>query len=120
MRYGQVQFRLNTSQEDGATLMQHMEAVAQQTGEIPQELAEARSVECPEQAVAVWGWFLDLHRSRGSGFGPEALSHREIAAWAALAEVQLEQWELRALRALDSAWMDQAAKQVTKKAKRGK
>jgi hypothetical protein len=101
-------------------LREHLESVAQQTGEIPQELAEARAVVCPDGAVGVWGWFLELHRTRGGGFGPEPLSHREIAAWASLTGQQLEQWELQALRELDGAWMEQAAKQVKKQAKRGK
>lgn len=115
MAFAQVQFRLNARQADGASLREHLVSVAQQTGETPQELEEANAAICPPMLAHVWGWFLDLHRARGgAGMGPESLSYREIAAWASLTGQRLEPWELDALRALDEAWMEQAAAQLEK------
>jgi hypothetical protein len=53
----------------------------------------------------VWQWYMELAVSRGAGMtGPEPIRWQEIKAWCELTGVRLEQWELRAIRAIDRAF----------------
>lgn len=60
----------------------------------------------PDEAAYLWGWYCELAAARNSnGFGPVPLSFAEIDAWARLNARVLHPFELRALRALDAAWL---------------
>ena len=57
----------------------------------------------PPGTDALWGAFLQLHRSRGSaGMGPASIGWQDLAAWQQVAGVQLTPWEIDTLLALDS------------------
>jgi hypothetical protein len=89
--------------------------VAQQTGEIPQELLKAQETPCPDALAHVWLMFLDLHAARSSnGFGANPISFSELRAWSDMNELAVTPYEIGALRQLDGAWMAAQAKQAKK------
>lgn len=50
--------------------------------------------------------FRELNAARGSnGYGPQALTYQEIAAWCALNGVTLSPWEIETLAAMDAEAM---------------
>ncbi|WP_424813570.1 phage tail assembly chaperone [Roseococcus sp. YIM B11640] len=59
----------------------------------------------PEAAAYLWDWFLEMHRARGGGMGPAAITHQDIEAWGRLKGVRLAPWELEAIQALDGTWL---------------
>jgi hypothetical protein len=58
----------------------------------------------------VWIWFNELSHT-GRVYGPEGvaqpLSSTEILAWSTLHHLQLAPWELRLIRLLDVAWLNE-------------
>lgn len=77
-------------------------------GYLPDELANA--AELPHEAAHVWRWFAELHATRGHGqWGALPISHTEIAAWAALTDARPTVFEVRAIRAIDDAFLTPAA-----------
>lgn len=68
--------------------------------------------EMPSAGQYLWGWFLELHRARGGGFGPAPLGFAEIAAWSGLRGVRLTPWEVEILRDLDASWFAAQAEKV--------
>lgn len=59
----------------------------------------------PQEAAFIWSWYLDLSTCRQympmSGT-PLRLSYSELLAWATLNHIDLEPWQLRAIRLIDS------------------
>jgi len=47
---------------------------------------------------------------RNNGFGPEPIGHADILAWAMLTDSQPRPSEIRAIAALDAAFLDHVAK----------
>jgi hypothetical protein len=94
---------LSEPQDDGQPLRVHYDSLERQTGK---KLYDR--VECPELAVHVWDWFLELH----SEFRDEnkRLRYREILDWQHMTGNRLEPWELQAIRALDRAMYDRRSK----------
>jgi hypothetical protein len=101
-------FELMQPQEDGATLLAHLEAVWEKSGEMPRQLADAPTL--PPSCSSLWNDFLDLHSSRSnSGFGPSRITWRDIADWQRVRGVTLEAWEIDAIREADSMWLSDFA-----------
>lgn len=99
-----AQFALAARQPDGASLRDHLEAVARATGVRPPELDPPP---VPAGLAHVWRWFGDLSTGRRLGaFGPAPLGWDDIAAWAALAGAKPTPADLDALRELDAAYLD--------------
>lgn len=56
----------------------------------------------PESLDYLWGWWLELERSRTYGMhGPDPLTYQQIDAWARLTEQRPAPHEVAALLALD-------------------
>lgn len=56
-------------------------------------------------------WFLELDGGRsGNGFGADPISYSEIAAWRDLTSARPEVWEVRAIKAMDVAFLNELAK----------
>lgn len=90
------------TQEDGATARQHLMSLWRQTRVKP---AQLEVPPCPVLLKHVWEWFMHLHRRRGMGErGPHPLSYTEIKSWSELRNIQLQQYELDAIDALDVAY----------------
>lgn len=88
----------------------------QASGIMPAELADRP--ELPPLGLHVWTWFLELHQARGgNGFGPSPLSYRELTDWSTLTGQRLEPWEVRAVMAVDRAYMASVAEEMKREAK---
>lgn len=83
------------------------------TGQAPMELIEP---ELPGALAYVWQWFLELSSGRGSnGFGPAALSYRDIAAWADLMRIRPTPFEVELIRAMDGLFFSECVAETPKK-----
>lgn len=115
MRFAESQFTLNEAQSDGATLRQHLEAVRKQTGENPRELDELLANRCPDLLEPVWAMFIELNGSRGSnGFSISPISYTEMLAWSAMTGQHPTHFEVKAIKAVDVAYINSQAKQAKK------
>ena len=55
----------------------------------------------PPEAEDVWLWFLDLDRTRQVGMQANPISYSEISAYAGMTRIELEPWQVAAIRTLD-------------------
>lgn len=93
---------LGTRLTDGATLREHLQRAAENTGG---RVVDARlfPVLVPVEVGAVWGAFLSLTLSRRSGMGLSPLTLVDIESWSRMSGVSLTAWELETLLAVDHA-----------------
>ena len=81
---------------------------------MPQQLQDVP--ELPSLASHIWGWFIELHESRGNnGMGTSPITYRDIRDWSDITRTRIEPWEIRALRKVDSAFLQSSAEQMEKK-----
>lgn len=96
-------FRLAAPGSDGVPLVRHLERVAEMTGTRP---AELDGPECPECLLYLFEWFFEIGRGRGSsGWGPNPLGYRDLAAWADLTGIRPTPLEVSMLMDLDRQFM---------------
>lgn len=100
MEWARQEFKLDRPDKGGTPLRQHLEAAG---------IENPNPMPFPEGAAHVWGWFLELGSGRTGGFGPNPLTWEGIAAWCHLTGNQLAPWELRAIKALDAAFLTAGA-----------
>lgn len=113
--FAKPQFELNARQQDGASLRDHLNVAFNATGIKPEQLDVP---ELPESVAYIWGWFCDLNRTRTSnGYGANCLTYTEIKDWMYVTDIHLEPFELRAIMAIDVEYMNQSAKEASKKEK---
>ena len=93
-------------QGDGATLRTHLQRLAETTGRVDEKLLH----QCPPEGLPIYQAFIQMGRSRVSGFGPSAISFHEIEAWQRLYGVRLTAWELDTIIELDSVFLRSASK----------
>lgn len=94
-----------------------MESVWRQTGVKPKELDDL--IELPNSMLELWIVFLNLNSARSSnGFGINPISYVEIKSYYDLIGVQPEEWELLALRKLDTVVLEIYAEQSKKEQQR--
>lgn len=63
----------------------------------------------PENFRFVWDWFFELASGRSSnGFGWNAISWQEMAAWAQAVGVELRPWLCACFLAMDREWLNAA------------
>ncbi len=58
----------------------------------------------------LWEWFWELHSGRSYGLAANPLTFAEIASWASLVEAQPMPAEVRAIKAMDAAYLNATAK----------
>ena len=76
---------------------------------MPQQLQD--EPECPHMAQYLWNWFCELHGARsGNAEGVNPVSFRDILDWQEVTGHKLHQWEVRAVRALDQAYLKEEGK----------
>ncbi|WP_425338081.1 phage tail assembly chaperone [Desulfobaculum xiamenense] len=98
---------LNAPRKDGQSLRAHLEQVARDSGEPPEELTELLGSSRPPDAGGyLLEWFWELHAARGQGMGPEAIGFVEIEAWARLTGRAPEPWEVAVLQRLDRTYFE--------------
>lgn len=72
----------------------------------PKELQEL--VELPEQFRECWLWFIALNNSRASGFGVSPISFTEIYYYFLLFRIDVQPWEVEAIKMFDNVAMQVA------------
>jgi len=78
----------------------HADSIERQTGKRP--VKASGDSECPAVLRYLFDWFLELDGQRqGHGFGSQAVTFREMQAWAALLDREPTPWEVRVLLRLD-------------------
>jgi hypothetical protein len=102
-------FEFDIKGEDGSTKREHLKVAANATKKVPVELQD--QPELPESASHVWDWFLDLNAGRTASMaGLNTISYLEIKAWADLHNEKLAVWEVKAIKALDNAFLSRKDK----------
>jgi len=96
------EFRMSRRTKDGATERDHLLAAQRQGAIIP----ELESPELPDWLLYLWGWFIELHQGRQSGFGASPLAWGDIWAWATLTGRSPTPWEVHCIRVIDAAWVE--------------
>jgi hypothetical protein len=82
---------------------EHLQQVAKTIGRPPPELI---GPPFPDRFASLWDAFLDLSAGRGyNGMGPNPISWPDILAWDTLTRTGLQEWEVRAIKALDAVWL---------------
>ncbi len=103
--WAERQFRLNRPQKEGGTLREQFAAYRRMA---KRRHPEDRGEEPPPQAVAyLFVWYQEIARGRPvSAMGHYMpIPSSEILAWCSLSGTRLEQWELDAIRRIDSAFL---------------
>lgn len=59
----------------------------------------------PREGRTAWGAFRDMHTTRFTSMGLMPISYTEIDAWQRVTGVELEPWEVDAIRALDHEYI---------------
>lgn len=99
-------------------MLAHAEQYAAQTGLDPDEaltLFGLEAPEIPEGFEPVWAWFWELASGRGhTGFAWLPLSWTEMDAWARMSGIDMQPWLAGMFRAMDRAWLAEAARQQKK------
>lgn len=94
----------------GGKMGDHLAVVARAKGK-----ARPTGPKLPPEAAHIWGVYQDLDIARSSsGFGPNAIPYVEILAYGALIGVVWRPWQIRALRALDAAFLSFCAERAPK------
>lgn len=108
MLFARHQFELSKQVTDGVSVREHLELVAERTGELPEQLANAP--ECPTGVAQLWADFLELHTSRSSnGFSVSRITWRDIGDWQNVRGVVLSPWDIDRINALDNMWLTEFA-----------
>lgn len=90
---------LSAAQQDGKSLREHLTAVQQKTGRVPEELKN--QISCPESLDELWEWFCELDSTRSVGFGYSLISYSEMKAYFSLNFIEPSKTEIAILRKLD-------------------
>ena len=89
----------------GASLGSHLEQLEKTLGKSVE--GNENEEELPEGLAYIWDVFCELANARsGTGFGPGTISFTEIANWCKLKGIELCNWEVDAIRALDVKWLE--------------
>lgn len=96
MAWAREEFRLAKPDKNGTPLRAHLQAAGiEQPNEMP----------FPDPLSYLWEWFMELGSGRTGGFGPNPLTWEGISAWCDLTGTRLSPWEVRAIKALDCAYL---------------
>lgn len=99
-------------------LREHLETVAKAIGKKPKELEDL--VELPSNFNEVWDWFLALNNTRSSGFGISAITYTEIRSFFQLMQIDVQPWEIRVIKMLDSIALEISNEKHQKDQKKNK
>lgn len=108
LAFARHQFELSAPQEDGSTLLDHLQASWRRTKQMPQKLAEAP--ELPGSCAPLWEDFLSLHESRGTaGLGAARITFVDMDAWQRVTGKTLSPWDVEVIRKTDDMWLAEFA-----------
>lgn len=109
---------MNSTQDDGCSLRDQLEAVQKQHGITPKELEN--QPELPEAFKFCWHDFIQLNSSRQSGMGMNPISYSEIAAYYELVGVDPEPWHVSIVKLFDNLCLRHHSEEDKKKSKKNK
>lgn len=96
MTWAREEFRLSKPDKNGTTRRAHLEAAG---------IENPNGKPFPEVLAYLWGWFCDLSSGRTMGMGANPITWEGMVAWCSLTGNRPAPWEVRALKALDSAYL---------------
>lgn len=92
------------AEEEGGTVLEHLQAMERQTGVTPQMLLDAPPL--PAGCEELWRIFSELHSCRGEGLnGSQRITYADIHAFEQVNGLKLRAWELDAIRRADAAYL---------------
>ena len=92
--------QLGQRMADGASLREHLQSAARQTGDVDPRLLSR----LPAHGTGLWEAFASLSASRPVGLNNAAsIPPADVLAWQQLHGVQLTGWEIDTLAAMDRA-----------------
>lgn len=75
----------------------------------------------PESMYYQWKAFLDLHNARTStGYSINPITYSDILAYSVLMKLDLEEWEIELIKALDNVAMNAYAEEAKKEHQKSK
>lgn len=75
-------------------------------------------IELPESCYYIWKWFIDLDSSRSSnGFGIDPINYADVLAYFNLYDIEPMDYELQAIKKLDSIAIKHSVDQMKKRNK---
>lgn len=77
-----------------------MAVVAKVTGKPPPTLPVF-----PKEGATAWSAFSEMHRARQSGMAVNPIPFVEIDAWQRVTGIELDAWEVTAIRAIDDEFL---------------
>jgi hypothetical protein len=90
-------------QQDGATLRQHLQAVATKGGQVDERLGPPAIPSC---VTYLWDTFMSLSSARRSGgFGASAIALTDMEAWARMNRVSFTPWEIDTILVMDATML---------------
>ena len=63
----------------------------------------------------MWGWFESISRRRTPGFGPSPITWQDLDAWRRVTRLDPDEWEVRAICAIDDVRMRLIAEEQAEK-----
>lgn len=105
-------FQLGEKQPDGATLREHLEQTARQTGVEPPELIPP---EIADEVAYIWEFYREIGRGREYG---RALSCSDIDAWQKVSGIELTAFESSVIMAIDDAYLEHAKEVLDRQRRR--
>jgi hypothetical protein len=107
MAFARHQFELSAPQEDGESLLTHLQVVWEKTDQMPKQL---RGPSLPEGLESLWSAFLQLHESRGStGWGPQRITFTDMDAHSRMTGTVFAPWQIYLIRKADNIWLAEFA-----------
>lgn len=90
------------------TLYEQLITASRATGIIQEKLANPPAI-LPE-FLHVWKWFVDVNRTRSSGFQLEAVSYQEVVAYFFAMKINASPVEIEVLNMIDDQYLAVARK----------
>ena len=108
IQFARAKFNLDRRQPDGSTLRDHAQSIYRQTKRWPEDIPQEPVF--PDALLYLWEWFVAISNGRGSsGFGANAITWSDLAAWSQLMRIELDRWEVTMLRRLDIVFLSSLA-----------
>lgn len=98
--YAEHELNLSTPEPDGVPKREHLRMAQERLG---RPIAELQSEPLAAELHYLWQWFVQLSNARSS---QTAISFQEIQAWAQLKRVELDPFEVEAIKALDQVFLN--------------
>jgi hypothetical protein len=99
--------------DDGQTLETHLVSYMKQSGVCPPQLDIPP---IPYEAEHIWDWWLQLQATRPIGMASGHITYTEIANWSKLLKINVTDFEVRCIMAVDSAFLSVQNEQHKRKA----